>query len=158
MEGLLVLLVLGALAACVYFIAESRSGTETISVNRPPAEIIALTVAQVPGGTASLRSSWMPAGHSDRSASFVYKRRPSILLALFLLCLFVVPGIIYIAFGGKNQTLQVDVLSGAAGMTTVQIAASGGTARRKGQRFLKQLQTQTLTATPETAALPVEGR
>ena len=157
MEVLVVLLVLGAVAACIYFIAESRSGTEAVSVNRPPAEIVALAVAQIPGGTASLRSSWMPAGHSERSASFVYKRRPSILLALLLLCLFIVPGIVYIAFGGKNQTLQVDVLSGASDLTTVQVAASGGTARRKGQRFLKQLQAQTLTASPEAAALLAES-
>ena len=158
MSGLLVLLLLGGVAACVYYAYESRSGSETITVNRSSSELIALAVAQIPGGTASFRSSWMPAGHSDRSASFVYKRRPSILLALFLLCLFIVPGIVYLALGGKNQTLQVDALGGGAnGMTTVQIAASGGTARRRGRRFLNQVQAHTLTAGPETAALPAEA-
>lgn len=157
MEALIILLLLGAVAASVYFVAESRSGSEAVSVNREPRDIIALAVAQIPGGTASMRSSWMPAGHSERSASFVYKRRASILLALFLLICGIIPGIIYIAFGGKNQTLQVDVLSGASELTTVQIAASGGTARRKGQRFLKQLQAQTLTASPEAAVLPGEA-
>lgn len=158
MDGLIVILVLGAVAASIYLIAESRGGTETITVNRDPAEIIALAVAQVPGGTASFRSSWMPAGHTDRSASFVYKRRPSILLAFVLLWFLIVPGILYLVFGGKSQTLQVDVLGGSAeGMTTVQVAASGGTARRRGRRFLSQVQSRSLSATPEAAALPAEA-
>ena len=158
MDGLIAILVLGAVAASIYFIAESRGGTETITVNRDPAEIIALAVAQVPGGTASLRSSWMPAGHTDRSASFVYKRRASILLAFFLLWFFIVPGILYLVFGGKSQTLQVDVLGGGAdGMTTVQVASSGAVARRRGRRFLSQVQDRPLTASPEAAALPAEA-
>lgn len=156
--GPLELLLLGAIAASIYLIAESRGGTETITVNRDPAEIIALAVAQVPGGTASFRSSWMPAGHTDRSASFVYKRRASILLAFFLLWFFIVPGILYIVFGGKSQTLQVDVLGGSAdGLTTVQVAASGGTARRRGRRFLNQIGDRALPASEPAAALPAEG-
>jgi hypothetical protein len=152
------LLLLGTVAASIYLIVESRSGVEAVSVNRDPAEIISLAVAQVPGGTASLRSSWMPAGHTDRSASFVYKRRPSILLAFVLLCCFIVPGILYIVFGGKSQSLQVDVLGGSAdGLTTVQVAASGGTARRRGRRFLRQVQGRPLTASPPAAALPAES-
>jgi hypothetical protein len=156
--GPIEMLVLGAVAASIYLIAESRGGVETITVNRDPAEIIALAVAQVPGGTASFRSSWMPAGHTDRSASFVYKRRPSILLAFILLCFFIVPGILYLVFGGKSQTLQVDVLGGSSdGLTTVQVAASGGTARRRGRRFLKQVHGRSLTASPPAAALPAEA-
>lgn len=156
--GPITVLVLGAVAASVYLIAESRGGVDTVTVNRTPTEIISLAVAQVPGGTASLRSSWMPAGHTDRSASFVYKRRPSILLALVLLCLFIVPGILYLAFGGKSQTLQVDVLGGSSdGLTTVQVAASGGTARRRGRRFLRQVHGRSLPANPSVTALPMEA-
>jgi len=138
-DMLIVVLLLGAVAASIYFIAESRGGVESATVSRDPAEIISLALAQIPGGTASFRSSWMPAGHSERSASFVYKRRPSILVAFALLWFFILPGILYLVFGGKSQTLQVDVLGAESGATTVQVAASGGLARRRAQRFLTQI-------------------
>ncbi len=154
MDLLIAVLLLGAVAASIYFIAESRGGVESATVGRDPAEIISLALAQVPGGTASLRSSWMPAGHTDRSASFVYKRRPSILLAFVLLWFFIVPGILYLVFGGKSQTLQVDVLGAEGGMTTVQVAASGALTRRRGRRFLSQVQDRALATTASPAPLP----
>ena len=139
MDGIVLLLVLGAIAACAYLIVENRSGVESATVRRSPEEIISLSVAQIPTGTASLRSSWMPGGHTDRSATFVYKRRPSVLLALFLLLFFLVPGILYLIFGGKNQTVQVSVLPGQSGDNVVQVASSGGVARRRARAFLHSL-------------------
>lgn len=156
MEALLILLLLGGVAASIYFIAESRGGVESATVDRNPTEVISLAVAQVPVGTASLRSSWMPAGHAERSASFVYKRRPSILLAFLLLWLFVVPGILYIVFGGKSQTLQVDILSTPGeGATLVQVASTGGVARRRGRKFLDQIQDRALADESPASTLPV---
>ena len=154
MEALIAVLLLGGVAASIYFIAESRGGVESATVSRNPTEIISLAVAQVPGGTASFRSSWMPAGHTDRSASFVYRRRPSILLAFVLLWCFIVPGILYLVFGGKSQTLQVDVLGAEGDMTTVQVAASGGFARRRGRHFLGQVQDRAPTTPASPASLP----
>ncbi len=51
MDALVALLLLGAVAASIYFVYESRSGVESITVNRSPAEIISLALGQVPGGT-----------------------------------------------------------------------------------------------------------
>lgn len=44
---------LGAIAASIYLIAESRGGVESATVSRDSAQIISLAVAQVPGGTVS---------------------------------------------------------------------------------------------------------
>lgn len=136
MSVVLVILLVGAVVGTVWLVSESRGGVESETTSKDPSQVIASAVASIPVGTVSMRSSWMPTGHSDRSASFVYKRRPSILVALVGLLFFLVPGILYLVFAGKSQTLQVDCLSTAAGVTTVQVASSGGYARRRGRVFL----------------------
>ena len=150
MEGLLILLVLGGIAATAYLVAENRAGVESATVKSSPEQIISLAVASIPKQTASLRSSWMPAGHDGRSATFTYHRRKSILLSIFLLLFFLIPGILYLIFGGKSQTLRVSIIDTdeASGTTTVQVAASGGVARRRGRSFLQSLTAgQALAAT-----------
>lgn len=139
MDSFFMLLLVGAILWSGYLILSSRGGVDTATVNRGPEEIIPLAVAQIPGNTMSMRSSWMPAGHSDRSATFVYHRRPSIIIALIGLLFFLVPGILYLVFARKNETLQIDCLGAAGGLTTVQVAASGSVARGRGRSFLKSL-------------------
>ncbi len=139
MGTLVTLLVLGAIGACIYFVLDAQSGTDTATVQRSPSEVIAFAIAEIPRGTASLRSSWMPTGHTDRSATFLYKRRRSLLLAIVLFFCFIIPAVLYLVFGGKSQTLTVNVMPGESTATTVQVAASGGLTRRRGRRFLAAL-------------------
>lgn len=149
MDNFLILLLLVGIVATVYLVLESRGGVDTATTSRSPQEIANLAVGMVPGGTMSMRSSWMPTGSTETSAGFVYKRRASFLIALPLLVCFLIPGILYLVFGGKNQTLQVNVLAGATDQNTVQVSSSGAVARRRGRQFLRGL-SGTRGTIPET--------
>jgi len=137
MDSFFVLLFLLGIAACAYLVVESRGGVDTAGTARAPEEIINLALAMIPGGTMSVRSSWMPTSSTGSSAGFVYKRRASILVAVALFFCFIVPAILYLVFGGKNQSLQINVLAGVDGRNTVQVSSSGAVARRRGRQFLR---------------------
>ncbi len=138
MSVVVVLLLIG-LAATAYMILEQRGGVDSAQVSRPTREIVQLALTSIPGGTMSMRSSWMPIGQDSHSAGFTYRRRKSILVAFVLFFFFLIPCIFYLVFGGKNQTLQVNVLEGTAGLSTVQVASSGAVARRRGRAFLRSV-------------------
>lgn len=139
MGTFLLLLLLAGVASCGYLIVESRGGVDTATTTRPAEEIIRLAVTMIPGGTVSTRSSWMPTGHTSSSAGFVYKRRASVLVAIVLFFCFILPSILYLAFGGKNQSVQVNVLANPDGQHTVQVSSSGAVARRRARQFLRGL-------------------
>lgn len=139
------LIVLCAIGAAIYYYIETQTTKDVRATTMPAAQVIRQAVQEI-----GAQRRWTATGHSSDFASFTYKRHASCFWALVLSLFFLLPGIVYMLLGQKTASLTVSVFPEPNGMSSVQISASGGTAKARGKRFLRALPTAA-AMTPQQA-------
>jgi len=109
------------LIGSIVVFAMLRSG-ENLRFETPtdPRRIVMAAVAIV-----ATRRHWQVVAQSEDGASFRYHRRPRMLVALVLMCVFVIPGIVYMVLAGKRESLILNIYRDDAGMTVAQLTSNG---------------------------------
>ncbi len=90
-------------------------------------------------GIVGAKRRWEIMAQSDRTANFKYHKRPKILVAIILLLCFLIPGLVYVVLASKRESLVVNIDSGTAGMTVVQITSNGFRGKAAGRALQRQV-------------------
>ncbi len=108
----------------------------------------------VMAATASIATSrrWSVTHQTDNAVTFVYAKRPSKLIAFFLLWFFLLPGIVYLVLAGKKEVLTLQ-LDRSTGTTVVQLTSNGFRGKSAGRGIRSQIGVMTGT-TAQANALP----
>jgi hypothetical protein len=144
---LISLLVLIASIVAFFFL---RSG-ENLRFETPtePRRIVMAAVAIV-----ATKRNWQVMAQSDDGASFRYHRRPNPLIAVFLMCFFLIPGIVYLVLAGKRESLVLNIYSDKVGMTVAQLTSNGFRGKFAGRALAQQVSVRAGTMAMEQAPLP----
>lgn len=105
---------------------------------------------------------WAVLSNNENGATFGFHKRPSMLIAFLLFFVFIVPAIVYLVLGGKNESLAVSTNVRQGSNTAVQVVSNGWRGKSAGRRMEAQLQPIIGTAAhqaiePGEAATQIEG-
>lgn len=128
------LLVLAAIGGGIYYYVETSSGKDTRRTSLPASPIIRQAIQEI-----GAQRRYTAAGHSSDFASFTCKQHANCGIAIVFTLFFVVPGILYFLIASRTQSLTINCFPEPDGTTSVQVSASGGETKRRGQRFLRAL-------------------
>jgi hypothetical protein len=140
MTFLFLLIVIAAVVALVMLRKGEALRFETQAA---PSQVIMAATAAVGTG-----KRWAVAHQTDHSVTFTYTKKPSKLVALVLLCFFLVPGIVYLVLAGKKETLGFQI-DRSTGNTIVQAVSNG----YKGKFAARGVRTQLGVGAGTTAAV-----
>lgn len=129
MEFLFFLVFVGAIVALIVLRKGEALRFETQAA---PSQVLMAATAVVGTG-----KRWAVAHQTDHSVTFTYTKKPSKLIALFLLLFFIVPGIVYLVLAGKKETLSFQI-DRSTGNTIVQAVSNG----YKGKSAARDVRTQ----------------
>jgi hypothetical protein len=129
-----VLIVLVLIAAVVAFFMLRSGENLRFETSSDPHRVVMAAV-----GIVGAKRRWEIMAQSNRSANFKYHKRPKILVAIVLLLCFLMPGIVYVLLAGKRESLVVNIDSGTAGMTVVQITSNGFRGKAAGRALQRQV-------------------
>lgn len=82
---------------------------------------------------------WAVTLAGESNASFSFHRPPSKIIAFFLLMMFIVPGIVYLALAGKRESFTVTATPGGTATTMVQATSNGGRGKSAGRELERQI-------------------
>jgi hypothetical protein len=130
-----VLIIILTLTAAVAAFGMLRSG-ENLRFETPsdPHRIVMAAV-----GIVAAKRRWETLAQHEHGASFRYHKRPRVLVAVILLLCFVIPGIVYILLAGKRESLVLNIDTGTAGMTVVQLTSNGFRGKAAGRALQRQI-------------------
>jgi len=102
-------------------------------------------VVNVALATAGTGRRWSVLAATDRTATFAYQKKPSLLIGFVLLWFFLVPGILYLVFAGKREALSVSVTTSGTGQQ-VQVVSNGFRGKLAGRAVRRQVTVAGATA------------
>lgn len=154
MSGHTVLISLFVLIGSIVAFVLLRSG-ENLRFETPtdPRRIVMATVAIV-----ATKRNWQVICQSDDGATLRYHRRPNALIAVILLCVFLIPGIVYLVLAGKRESLVLNVYRDGAGLTVAQLTSNGFRGKFAGRALAQQVSVQAGTMAMGDASTPSAGR
>ena len=117
MKDLLAIIFIGSI---VTFFMLRRGETLRFETLSTPSQVIMAAVSNL--GT---HRRWSTVTQGDHNVAFGYRKRPSILLTIILLCFFILPGIVYLVLGGKHESVNVMISNGPGPHSTVQVTSNG---------------------------------
>jgi hypothetical protein len=138
MSFFILLVFVGAIVALVML---RRGEAARFETQAAPSQVIMAATAAVGTG-----KRWSVTHQTDTSVTFTYVKKPSKLIALFLLLFFVVPGIVYLVLAGKKETLSF-LIDRSTGNSIVQATSNG----YKGKFAARSVRQQLAVATGTTA-------
>src|ERR1700680_1830535 len=128
-------LIVSILVAAVIAFFVLRSGeTLRFETSADPHRVIMSAV-----GIVGAKRRWQTMSQSNHGANFQYHKGPNVLLAIILLFCFLIPGIVYVLLAGKRESLILNIDSGTAGMTVVQVTSNGFRGKAAGRTLQRQL-------------------
>ena len=130
MSVLIVLILIAAVVA--FFIL--RSGGLRFETSSDPHRVVMAAV-----GIIGAKRRWQTLAQSDHGANFQYHKGPKVLVAIILLLCFLIPGIVYVLLAGKRESLILNIDSGTAGMTGVQVTSNGFRGKAAGRALQRQV-------------------
>ena len=71
------------------------------------------------------RRDWHLVGQNAEGATVRFKRGPNFLVALVLLCFFLLPGVLYLITARKQESMVIMVSRSQSGGTLMQVTANG---------------------------------
>lgn len=137
MNALVVLIVLVILGACVYVIWSKTGATVSVNTNQNKDQLRdALT-------NFLTHRKYIAASQSENLMTYAMDKNASCILGFALLCLGLIPGILYLALGGSTKTLTVQ-------FTPTQ---NGWNVRIQGQRaIVMRVQKMVAMGSPQVAS------
>jgi len=101
MQALYVLIALVILGLCVYVIWGKTTATVSLATSQ--------NKDQLGDAITNLlsRHKYIPTSRSENLITFAMDEKASCIIGFILLCLFLIPGILYLLLGGSTKTLTV---------------------------------------------------
>jgi hypothetical protein len=131
MSVLIVLTLIASVAA--FFMLRSGENLRFETPSDPHRVVMAAV------GIVGAKRRWEILAQSEHNASFKYHKRPRMLFAIILLLCFLIPGIVYVLLAGKHESLIVNIDSGTAGITVVQITSNGFRGKAAGRALRRRV-------------------
>ncbi len=131
MSVLIVLILIAAIVA--FFILRSGENLR-FETSADPHRVVMAAV-----GIVGAKRRWQTMAQSNHGASFQYHKGPKVLVAIILLLCFLIPGIVYVLLAGKRESLILNIDSGTAGMTVVQVTSNGFRGKAAGRALQRQV-------------------
>jgi hypothetical protein len=129
-----VLIVLILIAAVVAFFILRSGENLRFETSSDPHRVVMAAV-----GIIGAKRRWQTLAQSDHGANFQYHKGPKVLVAIILLLCFLIPGIVYVLLAGKRESLILNIDSGTAGMTGVQVTSNGFRGKAAGRALQRQV-------------------
>jgi len=139
MKFLILIVVVAAIAAYVIL---KRGEVLRFETTATPKQVI-MNATSILGA----KRRWTTLSQSDSSVNFSYHKKPNWLVGLILLCIVIVPGIVYFVLAGKKESASVMANEPTGeGLTVVQISSNGWRGKSAGRALRNQVGTATGTA------------
>ena len=131
MSVLIVLILIAAIVA--FFILRSGENLR-FETSSDPHRVVMAAVSII-----GAKRRWQTLAQSDHGANFQYHKGPKVFVAIILLLCFLIPGIVYVLLAGKRESLILNIDSGTAGITVVQVTSNGFRGKAAGRALQRQV-------------------